>query len=276
MLELTPETLQELLKLGAIAGTARDVANGNTQYALVPEGFQIESLSEFIYNEHAKAPERIKQKVGVLDPESFIEYYQLFGDENSRTFAYEPDLSVTSVLDYHGAKEGAPRWGDHQVRLTLRKSVEWERWNGANNKQVGQQAFAEFLEQNAIDITSPTPANMMEVANDLQATTDVQFGSGIRMADGQVRFKYSEEIKATVGGGQLQVPERFTLALPVFTGGPRVPMDALLRFRVKEGKLLLWYTLIRPEEVLRTAFLAARDQIAGTLKVVVINGTPAL
>ncbi len=49
-------------------------------------------------------------------------------------------------------------------------------------------------------------------------------------------------------------------------------MDALLRFRVNGGKLVLWYTLIRPEEVMRTAFIAARNVIAEKLGVDVING----
>jgi len=190
-------------------------------------------------------------------------------------FAFEPEIKVIAVLDYHGAAEGGPRWGQHRVTLMLRKSEEWIRWTNANNKHFDQAGFAEFLEQNAIDITTPDPAAMMDVARDLQATTEVEFGAGTRMQDGQVRFKYTETTKATVGAGQIQVPERFTLTLPVFIGGERVKMEALLRFRVKDCKLVIWYTLVRPEETIRSAFLAARNKIAETLKITIINGTPA-
>ena len=272
MPELDLDTLKELLRLGSTMAQPQAVTNGQFPYALVPEGFSVQNLDDLIFNRHAKAPERIMQKVGVLDPESFIEYYNLFADENSRTFAYEPECTVTTILDYHGAKEGGPRWGDHQIKLTLRKSPEWERWTGKNNHRFTQQEFAEFLEQNSVDITTPAPAAMMEVARDLDATTEVQFGAGLRMNNGQVRFKYTEVTTATVGGDAVTVPERFTLGLPVFVGGQRIAMEALMRFRVKDGHLILFYALIRPEEVLRQAFLAARDQIATALKIVVVNG----
>ena len=95
------------------------------------------------------------------------------------------------------------------------------------------------------------------------------------MSDGQVRFKYTETTNAKVGnqaGGSLQVPEQFTLSLPVFVGGSVLELKALLRFRTPEGKLSFWYTLIRPEAVIRQAFVDARDRIASELGITLING----
>lgn len=43
--------------------------------------------------------------------------------------------------------------------------------------------------RNSIYVTNPSPASMMEVARDLKATTEVEFGAGIRMNDGQMHFK---------------------------------------------------------------------------------------
>lgn len=269
-------TVQSLIELGRnTAGpTTVQTLPGNPVPFVIVNG-KVTPVPELIFNDHAQRPERIKASVCVLDAESFISYYSLFSDVNSRVFAYEPNISVLGVLDYHAAGDGnAPRWGQHRVMLTLRYSEEWKRWTGSNNKKFQQQEFAEFLEQNSIDIVMPSPAAMMEVARDLQATTEVEFGSGVRMNDGQVRFKYTETTKASVGTGQVAVPEQFTLNLPAFVGGQRVPMQALLRFRVNEGKLVIWYTLIRPEEVVRTAFLACRDQIASTLSINIINGEP--
>lgn len=274
MEDINPESLDQLVRLGTEAAKPREVPGGNIPYALVPEGFTLQSLEPFIHNEHKLAPERVKGTISVLDAESFVEYYTLFHDPNSRVFAHEPDLSVLAILDYHAAGEGTARWGQHRLKLGLRRSVEWDRWTGANNKQLTQQQFAEFLEQNSLDISSPSPASIVEVARDLDAHTEVEFGAGQRMQDGQVRFKYTEQIRATVGGGEIQVPERFTLSIPVFIGGEPIAVDALLRFRVKDGKLVLWYTLIRPEQATRDAFLAIRNQIADTLKLTIINGTP--
>jgi uncharacterized protein YfdQ (DUF2303 family) len=271
------ETVQSLIELGRqTAGpqTVQTIPESPVPF-IINEG-AVKLLPELVFNEYAKHPQRVKANVGVLDPESFIEYYALFSDANSRVFAYEPEIRVLAVLDYHAAGEGnSARWGQHRLTLTLQHSEEWKRWVGRNNGQMIQEQFAEFLEQNSIDIVNPSPASMMEVARDLKATTEVEFGAGVRMQDGQVRFKYSETTKASVGSGQLAVPEQFVISLPVFVGGPRVQMQALLRFRVKEGKLVIWYTLVRPEDVSRTAFLVARQQIADALKVNIINGLPA-
>ena len=75
-----------------------------------------------------------------------------------------------------------------------------------------------------------------------------------------------------MGGSQIDVPDRFTLTIPMFVGGGEIEIDALLRYRVSDGKLSIFYTLVRPEERVRFAFLAVRDQIALDLGRPIING----
>ncbi len=273
-MDFDKETLDALVDLGRDTGDPKIIEHGNIPFAVIPSGSKIESLEKFIFNEHADAPERIKADVKVLDPESFCEYCNRFADSGSRLFAYEPEIKVIGVLDYHQADVRSPRWCQHKITLTLRQSEQWKVWSAANNKKFAQMEFAEFLEQNSIDIVDPAPASMMEIARDLQATTEVDFGAGVRTQDGQIKFKYTETTKATVGGGQLAVPEQFIVNLPVFVGGQPIQMQALLRFRVKENKLVIWYTLVRPEEVMRRAFLAARDGISSVLGMTIINGVP--
>lgn len=269
--------VKRLLETGLKIGQAVSIPGGNSLYAVIPSDCKIESLERFVFNEHAERPERVKQTVSVLDGESFIEYYRKFSGENSRVFADETKASVECVLDFHAALQGgdgAPAWGSHRLKLTLLHSPEWKIWNEHNNKQMTQQQFAEFLEQNSLDVTIPSPGAMMDVARDLVATTECDFGSGLRMQDGQVRFKYTETVKAQVGGGQVEVPEKFRITIPVFVGGSPVDMDALLRFRTREGKLTFFYTLVRPESVIRSAFIGVRDTISSELGIVIINGEP--
>ena len=161
------------------------------------------------------------------------------------------------------------------MTLTLRQSTEWQTWTRLNNKQLTQQEFAEFLEQNAIDITSPDPAAMREIAEDLETTIAVDFASAQKQAGGKVNFRYTETTKTTVSGGkQITVPDSFSIAIPAFIGGNRVRMDVLLRYRVKDQKLIFFYTLVRPEEVIRNAFSDARKVIADGIQVKIINGSP--
>ncbi len=277
MPELNKQTLDGIVALARETGEPKSPetpwAVAGIPYAIVPNDSRLVSLENYVYNDHAAAPERIKASVSVLDPESFIEYYTKFSDPNSRIFADEPNTQVTGILDYHAAGEGSPRWCQHRLTLVLRASEEWKTWTASNNKQFTQMQFAEFLEQNSMDIVNPAPAAMIEVARDLEAHTEVEFAAGARTQDGQVKFKYTETTKASVGAGSVAVPEQFTIFIPVFVGGQTIGLQALLRFRIKEGKLVLWYTLLRPEQVRRDAFLRARNQIADSLKAVVINGT---
>lgn len=276
MSDITAETITAIADL-ALTGDPKIIEHGNIPFAVIPEGSQLVSLEKHVFNEHAERPERIRANVTVLDPQSFIEYHNRFSDENSRVFAYEPEIKVLAVLDYHLADgtQPAARWGQHRLTLTLRESEEWKTWAGSNNKHFTQSQFAEFLEQHAIDIAQPAPAGMMEIARDLQATTEVDFGSSSRMQDGQIKFKYTETTQTTVGGSSIIVPEQFVLLIPVFVGGQAIQMQALLRYRIKEQKLVIWYTLVRPEAVKRAAFMSARQAIETALGITIINGMPA-
>lgn len=274
MPDITAEAIQKIQDLTESGLGSKIPEGGNTPYVVIPANCKVERLGDLIYNDHQKNPDRVRAQVGVLDPESFIEYYTLFSDENSRVFAYEPNISVLGVLDYHGKAEGGPRWCQHRLTLTLRESEQWTTWKGQNNKRFTQSEFAEFLEQNAVDITNPAPAAIIEVARDLQGTTEVEFGAGVRMNDGSITLKYTEATKATVGGNAIAVPERFVLTIPVFISAEPIDVDVLLRYRVEQGKLKIYYTMVRPEEARRQAFLAARNQIADKLKINIINGTP--
>ena len=269
------EELFDRVRDAVTAGNAPQKV-GNSYYAMVPSGYEIADLTNYIDNDREPHPIRVKAAPAFLDPETFIHYYQMFSDPNSRCFAYEPENVITGILDYHAAGDGnSPRWCQHRMTLAMRKSEQWNIWAGANNKKFTQQEFAEFLEQNAIDITTPTPAHMRDVASDLQGSVEVEFGAAVRNQDGQTKFRYSETTKTTVGTSELLVPDQFTIFIPPFIGVRALSMQALLRFRINQGKIVFWYSLLRPEEVLRAAFAAARDKIAADLQITILNGKPA-
>lgn len=270
----------EYIKTLALQGIDPKIVEGaNIPFVMTPPSYTARAMPELIHNDYAARPHRIKQAVTVLDPGSFIEYYGKFADSNSRVFGDEEGLKVKGILDYHvptADPDGStPRWGSHTVTLTLRPSEEWRRWSAQDGKKMTQAEFAEFLEQNSVDIVRPSPAHMMEIATDLKGTTEVEFANGIRQQDGSVKFKYTEQTKTTVGAGEVNVPDRFVLSVPVFIGSERIHLEAYLRFRVNGGKLQFWFTLIRPEAAIRTAFQASSVKIASDLKIVIIAGSPA-
>lgn len=274
MADINERTIAELLKLGRASTEVRTA--GNTPFVVIPKDHEVVGLERFVDNARCEHPLRKRSVVKVLDTLSFCQYYTLFADTNSRVFADETSSKILAILDYHGAgSEGAPRWGEHRIDLTLRHSEEWETWNSKDGEKFAQAEFAEFLEDNTPDIQVPAAAFMLDVARSLSAKSSVEFSSAIRLSDGSVQFKYSEQVQGSCGGGNIEVPEQFQIAIPIYIGCERVAVVARLRYRITGGRLTFWYNLLRPVDIKRAGFIAVRTAIADTLNINIVNGSPA-
>lgn len=272
---VTDKLVKELIRVGQEVGLAQRPDGALQPYVVVPSDCKVVDLGPWLYNEHASNPERKKAVVKAHDADSFIEYFKLFRDEQSRVFADEPNHKFVAVLDYHQSAEGKPRWGEHRVELTLRQSEEWATWKGADGKKFTQMDLGEFIEDNQPDITSPSGATMLEVARDLSAKSGADFSSAITMANGSVKFAYTETVRGTYGNGSLEVPDRFTISIPIYVGSDPVSLTARFRYRVNGGKLQLWFDLLRASAAEREGFFLLHAQIAEGTAVKLINGTPA-
>jgi uncharacterized protein YfdQ (DUF2303 family) len=275
-LVLSDKTIKDLVAVGVKVAEAKLPSGATVPYAIVPTDCRLETLEGLIYNDFAERPHRKKGTVTVHDAASFVEYYTLFCDEHSRVFADESRSSVLAILDYHGAGENAPRWGQHRIQLTLQKSKEWEAWVGANGSKFIQSDFALFVEDNAPDIERPAAATMLELASSLQATIEANFESGIRLQNGQVQLTYKEQVNGTFGANKFTVPESFTIRIPVYIGSAAQEIKARLRFRPHGGKLSIWYDLLRPEQYAKEAFTEMLAVIEkGLPQTKIIRGVPA-
>ncbi len=109
----------------------------------------------------------------------------------------------------------------------------------------------------------------------LEAKKKVDFKSAIRLADGSTQFTYDEYVQGSALQGQLQVPEQFSLAIPVFENGAKWRVDVRLRYRIQDGgNLVMWLELIRPQKVIEGAVLELREQIAKDTGLQILNGIP--
>jgi len=54
----------------------------------------------------------------------------------------------------------------------------------------------------------------------------------------------------------LAIPETFTIEVPIFHGiaQERVKIEARFRFRLDQGRLSLWYELVRPQRAVEDAY----------------------
>ncbi len=163
------------------------------------------------------------------------------------------------------------------VRLKLATTDTWDEWMGANKRKMGQQAFAEFIEDHIPDIADPPGAQLLEMATTLDAKKNATFSSSIRLQTGARQFSYVEDVSGTTQKGTVQIPELFQLALEPFAGAGKYQVPARLRYSLESGHLLLHYHIIRSEDIIRTAFADVRATIADGLKsddIAMLAGTP--
>jgi uncharacterized protein YfdQ (DUF2303 family) len=275
------------LDVGAVREVARlaqkaiaVVEKETVHYAVVPNDCNVKSLAEFQYP-HGVPPERIRAQVKLSDAASFAEYVKKFWNPHATVVFAQPErFSFLAVVDYHQsadeANEEYPSFCDHKATFQMAQDERWKIWIGQDNKPMAQADFAEFVEDNMADIFQPPAADMLEIARDLKAKIDVNFGSSVRSQSGQVQLKYEETVKAGVGpAGIIEVPEDFSIQIPVFYGEQPVVIKARLRFRINQGKLSFHYKLNRPNEVQMKAFETAVLGLQQTLGANILLGSPS-
>jgi uncharacterized protein YfdQ (DUF2303 family) len=190
---------------------------------------------------------------------AFIDYVNQFKLNKSHIF-YDDQGKFLCVLDYHQAINSASH-GDHVAELRLLRSPEWTTWASKSEQPMEQQAFAEFVEDNARDILTPGPAEMMAVATGLHATVGATFRQAINQANGTIQVQWDEQIAGTVRGSDKEIPSQFSIGVRPFMGTERYPIDCRLRYRVAAGNLRLHYKAMHLTPITEAALEAIVKRI---------------
>ena len=248
----------------AAANIETQTING-TPAIVLPEGYSLERQDDL-----RDKPIRVKQSVVAHDVKGFEDYINAFKLDHTRLFAgLKPRPKLVGVIDYHH-RDGDPEWGQHSISCAMMHSEEWTRWMGFNKKKTGQIEFAEFIEENYRDVTAPSAAELLAIALNISSMRDVEFKSDARLSSGEVQFSYVQKEVA----GQMRLPERITIAPPVFVSGQRYPFEARLKHRINDGKLTLWLELDRPDLVVEHAYAQELIAIEAGTGIAVFRGLP--
>lgn len=209
---------------------------------------------------YAEIPRHEAAARTVTDAKSFVEYLNRHRRPGTEVFAHTLSSSVVGVIDSHEASGGEPGWQKHKVSLALEHSKSWLAWIGHDlgtdpRLWFDQVEFADFIEQNALDVRSPDHATLIDIATTFEAKQKADFGSAVRQHDGTVNFEYKETVAAKAGqSGNVVIPKEFELAIRPYVGGPIYKIIASFRYRVTANGLKLGYALQRPEAILEAAF----------------------
>ena len=230
-------------------------------------------------NGRLEDPWRKTGTVRLLDTDSFIAYYNIHSNK-APVYATLRPAQFIAVLNDH--TEEAAGWRDHRANFLLGFSAEWNVWakhNGMGAAFGSNDAFAMFLEENAPDIIKPESALMLSIALNFRVNESVAFANIVRLQDGNTELVYNALVDASsknANGGKIKIPEQFTIEVPVFDGPKalKYKVDARFRFRLRDGKLAIWYELIRPHKVVEQAFQDIWTQIEAETEASILLGTP--
>lgn len=262
--------IESALAAGRELGTLSDVRTvGGVPFLLVPEGYGVESLEAFL-----SAPLRVKQTLKFPDVAGFVAYVNRFKTPESTIFADQAGSCLTCILDYHGAQ---PAHTSHRATLTLKLSDEWNAWVSRNEKAMGQDAFAMFLEDRLREIVEPNAARVLHVAEHFEAKKTAVYRKAIRRDNGTVQFEYSEEADGT-GKGDITVPTELVLGLRVYEHqerGEAYRVNAKLRWGLNSDKLSFTLKLDKPAEVQKAAFADVLKAVGEATGIVPLIGSLA-
>lgn len=282
----------ELSEIQTAAGVAAELAREATTAKAQPRSAQILDAAPFVILRDGSGNERIQivdgrleaphRKTGTVklhDSDSFIEHYKIHGN-GAPVYASLDPLQFVAVLNDH-TKEAAG-YRDHRSLYLVKHSMEWAAWaahNGSGAAFNSNESFALFLEENSLDIVKPDAASMLQIALNFRVNADVSFSTSQRLSDGHVELAYNNVVTAnaqSAANGKLKIPEQFTIEIPVFAGleSAKYKIDARFRYRLREGKLCIWYELIHARKAKEQAFKDMLEQIKKATKAPILHGTP--
>lgn len=240
------------MAIKAGAGSVLSSADGRS-FLLVPEGLKHIDVSD----EHGlnlKAPHYVKQSVTLQTQDSVVEYVNRFKGAQTVLFADIDANSIVGQIDYHDPKAASNV--AHRASLVLPYSEEWKLWNGISGKLQDQLTFARFIEENAADISVPSAGDLLDAVRDLQVHRKVNFTKAVRTASDNENFSFTDETETRTKQGDLELPTKFVVGLPVYFGEPDTEVHAFLRWKIDadKGGLFLGIQLHRVEHVRQAVF----------------------
>jgi uncharacterized protein YfdQ (DUF2303 family) len=246
---------------------------GGRDFVLLP---QANGDVKVEYIERPELPARRTGATKVNDTESFIAGVNRYVAP-ARTVLYASlhPASFVAVLNDHNDKreqssghDGA-NWRDHRVEFLLANSKECKLWHEAQKRDMTQEDFAFFIENNLPDFKNPEGGRMLEIALNFRVKNNLSYRSALKLQDGSVDLQYTEQVEGGAGkSGNAKVPETFTIDIPVWDGleAKKYVFEVRLRYRVNNGQLAIRYELVRPHKVVEQAFRDVLEQVKKGVK----------
>jgi uncharacterized protein YfdQ (DUF2303 family) len=253
-----------------------------------------------VLDQYLDAPERRRGTANVTTLESFIELTKRYKDADSAMFC-DPTMnaaSLTAVINYNrNGAEAAQRFGDHKVHYTFPYSDQWEKWNEVDGEWMMMSQFAEFIEDNVLDIIQPeqidpnkgiaqalraldvspgTPEQIIALSKGMKLNVRKTFNQAIDLNSGEVQFQF-DVANSNKDNMPVVAPGAFVIAIPVFRQGDPLQVGVRFRYRGPEnmGDVLKFRCdLYRLDHVFDMALQEALDEAIKETELPLYLGSP--
>lgn len=259
------DTLRDLI--GAARAPKPHPAGG--EYVIVPEGHEVHVLPPH----EAPLPETVREKVTLSQPESFIGYVNDYKFELTRVFADESKHEISAFIDYHET-DGSPRRLGHRAIYSAAFSDQFKRWSALNNKWTGQRDLAEFLEEALLDIVNPDHATILEIVNSLTISRKQEFKSDQNLSNGNVQLTYEIVDTTKSSKGEIEIPKKIELEIPIFKGGPTERFGCFFRYNLNDDGLRFMIKIAQYDDLVTAAFQRITDEIKTAIEMPILYGRP--
>ena len=237
----------------------------------------------FARDAYRKRPLRRKGTIATTTLDSFIALTNRQSGEQSVIFADNGERpSLTAVINFHAPEaDGLPEFCDDRVSYAFPLSTEWTAWKGKDGKQMGQQEFAEWVEDRLFDIGEPGsageisqafaaaasvtlagPQTMLGLSKGLAIRVEERVAKSVNLQSGEGMLEFSVEHQDAATGAPLKVPAAFHIRIPILRGGPTYSIPVRLRYRVGGGKVSWFFQMHRPELFMLDAVDASIARVA--------------
>lgn len=190
-------------------------------------------------------PVRRREKPTFVDAGDFSTYVAAQKLDGTIIFASRRSLAIKASIEHPKDGKADPSWQEHVPSLQLQRDPDWKRWNDYNEKQMGQNEFAEFIESMGHTIIEPESARIIEMVEKMRVTSAMSFDSTINRTTGAVSMHYKDDVKQVEG--DLKLPTNFAIYVAPFESANPVNVQIGLRWRHNAGKVTFSYSLVRPD-----------------------------
>lgn len=257
MNDMLSSFVEKIANLARAGESSERLGEGDSAVWLLPNGDIVKP-----WELRPDAPRFLEADQNFFTVPSFSEYVLRFRRPGTIVVCDPIAGSARAWIDYH--EPDRANWRKHVATYRPQLSEDWVNWAQGSGKLLPQDEFAGLIERMERLILSPPAGQMMTIAEHLEGTMSVKWQRATNLQTGLYKMQWVQEGTTSTKAGDLSVPKKFSLVMPVLFGEQPIEVGNWLRIRI-DNPLKIGYEIERMGEILQNAYGGAFASIKSIL-----------